>query len=97
MFASSSNEIKIWNLETFELISEYPVLTNKISKQSEIKWFNIKADSKHLLFSYLICFQISAIFLFLDSQIASVVNRDKINLINLDTNTQVELKETVSI
>lgn len=54
MFASSSNEIKIWNLETFELVNEYPILTNKQSNQSEIKWFNIKSDSKHLILSNLI-------------------------------------------
>ena len=42
MFASSGNEIKIWNTDTNELIKEYPAVTSKLVNKIS---FNIKPDS----------------------------------------------------
>jgi hypothetical protein len=40
MFASSGNEIKIWDSERYQLITEYP------SQQSKIDCFSIRPDSR---------------------------------------------------
>lgn len=49
MFASSGNEIKIWDIESNEIVSEYHV-PNRTGSFGPIHSFVVKSDSRYSFF-----------------------------------------------
>lgn len=74
MLASSGVGLKLWNLETLQLVKEYPIIGSRSGQLALITNFSVKSDN---------------------SQIASVVDTDSINLLSLETQVQFDLKDAI--
>lgn len=102
MLASSGIGLKIWDLESLQLVKEYPIIGTRSGQLALINNFSVKSDSRlRGLFLSLDSpkswpSETSVIFsTILGSQIASVVDTDSINLLNLESQIQLDLKDAI--
>lgn len=95
MLASSGVGLKLWNLDTFDLIKEFPI-SGRTKQPAQINSFHIRSDSNAKQEQYQ-SNQIILNFIFwkIDAQLATVVDMDFIKLIDFEQKTSFDLSEVV--